>query len=549
MPAASDIKILKLNIVLALLIVPIFIAPWWVIYPYSIPKLIPLVGFSSASIVSIFYYFKSRTKSVTFFTGLSTLLSIWLVITLFYPHSNMLQEIYGIDGRNTGFITYFSLLVLMVGAYIISDQEFLKVSSKVIFFVGTISAIYGILQSQGFFNILQLAQDGNISIGFLGNINFQSSFLAIFSVLSLNQFLFNSQKIFNKLLYLSLVIMGIVAIYVTNSQQGFLVFGLGSLFLGYIYVRSFDKLTLKRFYLIFSFLSVSLILIAIFQIGPLTNLIYEKSISIRGYYWNAGIQMIAKNPIFGIGFDGYRDWYWRSRSKIAFQDLGKEDWAENAHNVFIDIGASGGIPLLIIYSLLIIYTGYCGYKKIFRLKQFNYYFLGIYAAWGCYVAQSILSINQIGIATLGWIFSGLIIGYEKIDKQSVVMKVQKEKVWDLKIWSGWLSGFLLGIYIAIIPNINSSNYRQAIELQDTQLLYRAALAKPYNSQLMVSAAEVFLVNGQEKKAKEIILIATENFPDYYKGWETMAKFQSLPIKLKAIANNEMARLDPLRNPG
>lgn len=549
MPAASGIKILKLNIVLALLIVPIFIAPWWVIYPYSIPKLIPLVGFSSASIVSIFYYFKSRTKSVTFFTGLSTLLSIWLVITLFYPHSNMLQEIYGIDGRNTGFVTYFSLLVLMVGAYIISDQEFLKVSSKVIFFVGTTSAIYGILQSQGFFNILQLAQDGNISIGFLGNINFQSSFLAIFSVLSLNQFLFNSQKIFNKLLYLSLVITGIFAIYVTKSQQGFLVFGLGSLFLGYVYVRSFGKLTLKRFYLIFSFLSISLILIAIFQIGPLTNLIYEKSISIRGYYWNAGIQMIAKNPIFGVGFDGYRDWYWRSRSKIAFQDLGKEDWAENAHNVFIDIGASGGIPLLIIYSLLIIYTGYCGYKKIFRLKQFNYYFLGIYAAWGCYIAQSILSINQIGIATLGWIFSGLIIGYEKIDKQSVVMKVQKEKVWDLKIWSGWLSGFLLGIYIAIIPNINSSNYRQAIELQDTQLLYRAALAKPYNSQLMVSAAEVFLVNGQEKKAKEIILIATENFPDYYKGWETMAKFQSLPIKLKVIADSEMARLDPLRNPG
>ena len=273
MPAASNMKILKLNIVLALLIVPIFIAPWWVIYPYSIPKLIPLVGFSSASIVSIFYYFKSSTKSVTFFTGLSTLLSIWLIITLFYPHSNTLQEIYGIDGRNTGFVTYFSLLVLMVGAYIISDQEFLKTSSKVIYFVGTISAIYGILQSQGFFNILQLAQDGNISIGFLGNINFQSSFLAIFSVLSLNQFLFNSRKIFIKLLYLSLVIIGIIAIYVTKSQQGFLVFGLGSLFLIYVYVRSFGNLTLKRFYLIFSFLSLSLILLAIFQIGPLTNLI------------------------------------------------------------------------------------------------------------------------------------------------------------------------------------------------------------------------------------------------------------------------------------
>jgi hypothetical protein len=65
---------------------------------------------------------------------------------------------------------------------------------------------------------------------------------------------------------------------------------------------------------------------------------------------------------------------------------------------------------------------------------------------------------------------------------------------------------------------------------------------------MVSAAEVFLVNGQEKKAKEIIIIATENFPDYYKGWETMAKIQSLPIKLKATADYEMARLDPFRNP-
>ena len=107
-----------------------------------------------------------------------------------------------------------------------------------------------------------------------------------------------------------------------------------------------------------------LIFLAIFQIGPLKQYIYEKSISIRGYYWNAGIEMFRTNPVFGVGFDGYRDWYWRSRSLKAFYDLGPQDFAENAHNVFIDLAAIGGLPLLLIYSSIIVYTFRCGLKKL-----------------------------------------------------------------------------------------------------------------------------------------------------------------------------------------
>ena len=51
-------------------------------------------------------------------------------------------------------------------------------------------------------------------------------------------------------------------------------------------------------------------------------------------------------------------------------------------------------------------------RVIRRSSNFDPYFSGLFAVWVAYQAQSIISLNQLGLAVWGWIISGLIIGFE-----------------------------------------------------------------------------------------------------------------------------------------
>jgi O-antigen ligase len=83
-----------------------------------------------------------------------------------------------------------------------------------------------------------------------------------------------------------------------------------------------------------------------------------------------------------------------------------------AHNVFLDISAYGGFPLLLIYLALMVLVVISAVKVLKRSQGFNAGFVGLVAGWVAFQAQSIISINQIGLALWGWVWSGLIIGYE-----------------------------------------------------------------------------------------------------------------------------------------
>ena len=78
------------------------------------------------------------------------------------------------------------------------------------------------------------------------------------------------------------------------------------------------------------------------------------------------------------------------------------------------MGSNGGFPLFIIYAGLIIYTFMAGVKFLKNSTIINYAFTSIFTLWICYQAQSLISINQIGVAIWGWATTGLVIGFVKI---------------------------------------------------------------------------------------------------------------------------------------
>lgn len=57
---------------------------------------------------------------------------------------------------------------------------------------------------------------------------------------------------------------------------------------------------------LFAFVSTGIIaILGMLQVGPLTDLLYKSSVTVRGYYWNAGIQMLKQSPLTGVGVDRY----------------------------------------------------------------------------------------------------------------------------------------------------------------------------------------------------------------------------------------------------
>lgn len=94
--------------------------------------------------------------------------------------------------------------------------------------------------------------------------------------------------------------------------------------------------------------------------------------------------MFWDNPIFGIGFDGYRDWYFRERTSESIKILGPNDFAENAHNIFIDIAASGGVILIATYILLTAYIFKCGIYIIKHTKKFDSNIAAVCGSLDCF---------------------------------------------------------------------------------------------------------------------------------------------------------------------
>jgi hypothetical protein len=82
-----------------------------------------------------------------------------------------------------------------------------------------------------------------------------------------------------------------------------------------------------------------------------------------------------------------------------------------AHNVPFDVFAFGGWPLFVSY-LAILSLLLSQLLKSLRNRKYDAIFVTLTTAWACYQLQSIISINQIGLAVWGWLFGGALIAYE-----------------------------------------------------------------------------------------------------------------------------------------
>ena len=286
--------------------------------------------------------------------------------------------------------------------------------------------------------------------------------------------------------------------------------------------------------------------------GPLASLLYKDSVTYRGDYWRAGWKMTVENPIFGVGLDSYGDWYRRSRTIEATLRRGPDVTSNAAHNVFLDISSYGGFPLVLVYIALMVLVAVSAIKVIGRSRGFNAGFVGLVAGWVAFQAQSIISINQIGLALWGWVLSGLIIGYEintrggevvaeKKTGKSATKSVQTSASTSLAMFFG----LIIGVLVGMPPYLASAKYKSALETSNPTVIQEAAYIWPVESTRMIQVAMTLNENKLEVQGLQVALDAVERFPDNYSVWSTLSLMKKASEEQKVQALGQMKRLDPL----
>ena len=324
------------------------------------------------------------------------------------------QALFGDSLRQTGFIAYFGFAV-----YLLTVYKFFRFDSKHYFYlaigaVGLILAVYGIVQYSGNDPFPWINQYNPI-ITTLGNPNYSAALMAILATLSFSFILDRQIVAWQRIFFLVLTLGLVLTIYLSDARQGLL-----SLTIGLGFFISLKFLKKSRILGSISFLglfSVSILALAgILQKGPLERYLYKDSVSLRGHYWRAGLKMFKENIFSGVGIDSYGNYFRLYRDSSFPVRYGYDLTSSNAHNVPIQLFATGGILVGLSYLAIILFIVYHFIKGFKRLGGTKLNMLcGVFAAWLAFQSQSIVSIDNIGLTIWGWILGGVILGLTKTD--------------------------------------------------------------------------------------------------------------------------------------
>ena len=474
----------------------------------------------------------------------------------------IVQNLYGAYGRNTAFITYALLIMIIISATILRRESSFKLLIWGLFGAGIVNVLYcGWVIAFGDF-IPWSNPYGNI-LGTFGNPNFIGAFLGIFAAALVAYVLKPGTSILIRGVSAVIFLITLYEIVDSSAIQGRVVAAAGLGIVGFYLVRSkFEGVIAQVAYVVVVSIGGVFALLGALQIGPLTKFIYKTSVSLRGEYWQAGWNMGSDHPFTGVGFDTYGDWYRRVRDTQALILPGPNVTTNAAHNVPFDVFAFGGWPLFLTYLAILALSVIAIIKVTIRARKYDAVFVTLTTVWVCYQLQSIISINQIGLAVWGWLFGGALIAYEiatrpKIESESgetikgkaasgrSVKSKQSETIFSSTLLA--VIGAVVGLLIAAPPYSADAKWRSALASQNAQKVEEALVPSylnPMNSYKYANAVQLLESSKLYDLAYKYALVAVEFNPDNFDSWKVLYLITNSSADDKARAMENLKRLDP-----
>lgn len=312
---------------------------------------------------------------------------------------------FGAIQRNDGAISYLALASLSFAAmssFRIANIVQVRTSMLVI---GGVLTFYGLLQTSGHdpFKWVLLY---NPIIGTLGNPDFYSGLVGAVAIASLWLIRVEEKKS-AKVAGALLLIAELFVLKRCGSIQGIAELAVGFVILMIVTVwqirKRFGIIVLIIFGVIFT-----PIVLGLLNIGPLARHLYRGSFQSRMDYWHAALSMFKSHPFAGVGLDRFGEYYGQYAPQIQIVQGQPTD---NAHNVFLQLLATGGIIVILPYIILmavILTTAIQGIKNSVGKDQLN--IVALFSVWFALLLVSFISIDNLGVVVWFWIIGGALYG-------------------------------------------------------------------------------------------------------------------------------------------
>lgn len=384
---------------------------------------------------------------------------------------NKFVAFFGDSGRRLGFLTYLFLGIFMLASSRYFTVSLIRRIYFIVFFIAVLSFGYALMQTTGN-DFASWVNPYNSIIGTLGNPNFASSAMAIYSIMGLASIFIGSfshiYRILNSLLVLGLIYL----VLKSDSRQGLVVFATGAIIVITIFLYSKSKI-LGFFSLITSFFLSLTAIFGMLQIGPFQRYLYKPSVTVRGYYWDAAIEMFKSSPFFGVGIDQYGLFFKQFRDSDYPLNYGFEITSSNAHNIPLQLVSTGGIFVGIFYLLLMLFILVTSVKTLMKISgELRFLYAGLFAAWLGFQAQSVISIENVGLAIWNWVLGGALIAISNqdnftSDNERVVSKNHSINESQLSIAQPVISGVVTFLSVLLI----SALYTGEVDTRKSRELY------------------------------------------------------------------------------
>ena len=534
-------------------LITIFVLTGNVSDPVNSPKLFLLGSFAFGLLAITMAKSRSVEKSglPTAFKFSLILFVSWSFVASLTSESPLAQNVYGVYGRNTGLLTY---LFLAIWAFTMSRLK--KISSIRRLVSGFLIA--------GMINILYCAwvvvfgdfigwnNPYKAILGTFGNPNFISSFLGMFLTVITALLLGTNKK--QKIAYLISVPVIIWELLKADSLQGIVVAVVGVWLVTSYWLFANVKKRIFAYLYFSSGMAVGIVaLLGIVGFGPLVKIMAQPTVALREQYWFAAWKMGSSHPLFGVGMDSYGDWYRRMRGEGALITPGPNVVTNVAHNVYLDIFAFGGYPLLTFYLAITIIGLFSIVKVLRRREKFDPVFASIAALWVAYHLQSIISINQIGLAIWGWVATGLLVAYSVITEEESTANMKNMRAIGPGFFSPGIRGFVglvIGGLIAVPPLSADIKWATALKTQNVESLETSLSGdylSPLNSMRLAQAAQTLERSGLNDLALKYARLGVQFNPNYDDAWETLYYLKDSTTRERKMARERLIYLDPLNS--
>ena len=309
------------------------------------------------------------------------------------------QAIYGWFGRGTGVLAYVAAAVLLTAGMVLTRVEIWRVLYCIVA-AGFLSAFVTVIQV-----VSGYPGSGEGAPGLMGNADFNGALCGLACGLAL----LLAARVARRSLW-HVVLLGLIATLCTAGAVLSQSWQSGLTVVVAVAVGSSIHAYVRRSWL---GLGVSVAVLAVVLV--LGVLIFAGVVVLPGavvdarlIYWQSALSTMKHVPLTGMGPDAFAEAVAQFRPMDYLTVRDPSHHVSAAHNIPLQLGATLGVPALAFWVLAMGAAAFALVRALRARVVAAGVVAAVVGAWAAYLAQSLISVDQLALLAIGWTLTGLV---------------------------------------------------------------------------------------------------------------------------------------------